>query len=287
MSEKPNPGASVRARLLNRAKADKVEFQLLLTRFALERLLYRLSISPYRDQFLLKGALLFDLWFDEPHRPTRDMDFLGFGPAEIPRLEEIFRAICEINVKEDGITFDPASVKGQEIRKEANYSGIRITLLGTLERAQCPVQADVGFGDAVTPRPDDTNYPVLLEGLPAPTLRVYPRYTVIAEKFEAIVSLGMTNSRMKDFFDLWVLSLHSTLDAGILRTAITATFNRRGTDLPVITPIGLSDGFAADSGKQTQWRAFIAKNRLNAPPLPEVVTLLRAFLEAALSSPGK
>jgi hypothetical protein len=155
-----------------------------------------------------------------------------------------------------------------------------------LDRAQCPVQADIGFGDAVTPRPDDTNYPVLLEGLPAPTLRVYPRYTVIAEKFEAIVSLGMTNSRMKDFFDLWVLSLHSTLDAEILRTATTATFNRRGTALPVITPIGLSDGFAADSGKQTQWRAFIAKNRLDAPPLPDVVTLLRAFLQSALNPPG-
>ena len=167
MSEKANPAASVRARLLNRAKADKVEFQLLLTRFALERLLYRLSISPYRDQLLLKGALLFDLWFDEPHRPTRDVDFLGFGPAEIPRLEEIFRAICGITVKDDGITFDPASVKGQEIRKEANYSGIRITLLGTLDRAECPVQADIGFGDAVTPAPDDTNYPVLLEDLPA------------------------------------------------------------------------------------------------------------------------
>ena len=284
MSEKTNPGASVRARLLNRAKADKVEFQLLLTRFALERLLYRLSISPYRDQLLLKGALLFDLWFDEPHRPTRDVDFLGFGPAEIPRLEEIFRAICAINVKEDGITFDPASVKGQEIRKEANYSGIRIMLLGTLDRAQCPVQADIGFGDAVTPKAEDTNYPVLLEGMPAPTLRVYPRYTVIAEKFEAIVSLGMTNSRMKDFFDLWVLVQHSTLDPVILRDAIIATFNRRGTALPTTTAIGLSDEFAADGGKQTQWRAFVAKNRLSAPLLQEVVTLLRAFLTGALSA---
>jgi len=287
VSAKTNPAASVRARLLNRAKAEKVEFQLLLTRFALERLLYRLSISPYCDQFLLKGALLFDLWFDEPHRPTRDVDFLGFGPAEIPRLEEIFRAICRINVTEDGITFDPASVKGQEISKEANYSGIRITLLGTLDRAQCPIQADIGFGDAVTPKPDDTSYPVLLEGLPAPTLRVYPRYTVIAEKFEAIVSLGMTNSRMKDFFDLWVLARNSELELATLRDAITATFNRRGTALPTTIATGLSDEFAADGGKQTQWRAFIAKNRLKAPPLREVVILLRDFLAAALKPTAK
>lgn len=284
MTRKANLGASVRARLLNQAKVRKAEFGLMLTRFALERLLYRLSISRYREQFLLKGALLFDLWFDEPHRPTRDADFLGFGPADLPTLEAEFREICALPA-EDGIAFDPGTVKAQEIRKEANYAGIRVTLLGTLDGARCPIQADIGFGDAVTPAAEETDYPVLLDDLPAPRLRVYPRYTVVAEKFEAITSLGIANSRMKDFFDLWVLTQQPELDATILRRAITATFGRRGTALPTVTPVGLSDEFAADAAKQTQWRAFIARNQLNAPTLQEVVEHLRGFLEAILKGP--
>ena len=254
MTPKANLGASVRARLLNRAKAERIEFGLLLTRFALERLLYRLSISPRREQFLLKGALLFDLWFDEPHRPTRDADFLGFGAADLPTLAATFREICSV-VVDDGIAFD---------------------------RARCPVQADIGFGDAVTPAPEEIQYPVLLNDLPAPKLRAYPRYTVIAEKFEAITSLGIANSRMKDFFDLWVLTRHSELDATILGRAIRATFARRGTALPTITPVGLSDEFAADQTKQTQWRAFTARNQLAAPELQVVVQHLRRFLESVV-----
>jgi len=257
VTPKANLGASVRARLLNKAKAEKIEFQLLLTRFALERLLYRLSISPHRERLLLKGALLFDLWFDEPHRPTRDADFLGVGPADLPTLAATFREICAMDV-DDGIAFDPTSVKAQEIRKDANYAGIRITLLGLLDGARCPVRADIGFGDAVTPAAEEIEYPVLLNDLPAPKLRAYPRYTVIAEKFEAITSLGIANSRMKDFFDLWVLTRHSNLDVTILGQAIKATFARRGTALPTSTPVGLSDEFAADQTKQTQWRAFTA-----------------------------
>jgi len=281
VTPKANLGASVRARLLNRAKAEKIEFGLLLTRFALERLLYRLSISPRREQFLLKGALLFDLWFDEPHRPTRDADFLGFGAADLPTLAATFREICSV-VVDDGIAFDPTSVKAQEIRKDANYAGIRITLLGLLDGARCPVQADIGFGDAVTPAPEEIEYPVLLNDLPAPKLRAYPRYTVIAEKFEAITSLGIANSRMKDFFDLWVLTRHSELDATILGRAIRATFARRGTALPTITPVGLSDEFAADQTKQTQWRAFTARNQLVAPELQVVVQHLRRFLQSVV-----
>jgi hypothetical protein len=281
---KVNLGASVRTRLLNKARAEKIEFGLLLTRFALERLLYRMSISPHREQFLLKGALLFDLWFDEPHRPTRDADFLGFGPADLPILAATFREISAIDV-DDGIAFDPASVKAQEIRKEANYAGIRITLMGLLDGARCPVQADIGFGDAVTPAPEEIEYPVLLNDLPAPKLRAYPRYTAIAEKYEAITSLGIANSRMKDFFDLWALTQHSELDATILRQAITATFARRGTPLRPETSVGLSDEFAADQSKQTQWRAFTARNQLAAPDLQLVVQHLRRFLESIVEPP--
>ncbi len=148
--------------------------------------------------------------------------------------------------------------------------------------AECPVQADIGFGDAVTPGPKDTDYPVYLDELPVPNLRVYPKYSAIAEKFEAIVSLGMGNSRMKDFFDLWVLTQNSKLEPKTLRAAITATFERRGTSIPTSTPIGLSDEFASDRIKQTQWRAFIAKNRLKALDLREVVPLLRNYLVSIL-----
>lgn len=281
MTPKANLGASVRARLLNKAKAEKIEFGLLLTRFALERLLYRLSVSPHREQFLLKGALLFDLWFDEPHRPTRDADFLGFGATDLPALSAVFREICAIEI-DDGIVFDPRSVKAHEIRKGANYAGIRITLTGLLDGARCPVQADIGFGDAVTPAPEEIEYPTFLNDLPAPKLRAYPRYTVIAEKFEAITSLGIANSRMKDFFDLWVLTRNWELDTSILSRAVRATFARRGTELPTSTPVGLSDEFAADQTKQTQWRAFTARNQLATPELQVVVQHLRQFLESAI-----
>ena len=281
MTPKANLGASVRARLLNKAKAEKIEFGLLLTRFALERLLYRLSVSRHQDQFLLKGALLFDLWFDEPHRPTRDADFLGFGAADLPALSAVFREICAIEI-DDGIVFDPRSVKAQEIRKDANYTGIRITLTGLLDGARCQVQADIGFGDAVTPAPEEIEYPTFLKDLPAPKLRIYPRYTVIAEKFETITSLGIANSRMKDFFDLWVLTRNSELDASILSRAIRATFERRGTALPTSTPVGLSDEFAADPAKQTQWRAFTARNQLATPELQVIVQHLRRFLESVI-----
>ena len=278
-----NLGASIRDRLLNKARAEKLDYNLLLTRYALERMIYRLSISAERDRFLLKGALLFDLWFDVPHRPTHDADFLGFGSAEIPQVEGVFRDICRIEV-DDGIVFDPDSVKAAEIRKEANYAGIRVTLMGMLDKARCPVQADIGFGDAVVPGPDEVDYPVLLAEMPAPHLRVYPRYTVVAEKLEALTSLGMLNSRMKDYFDLWVLVRYSEFDLQILIRAVVATFDRRQTRIPVGVPIGLSDEFANDPLKERQWNAFLRKNSIDPKPLPEVVTDLRDFLMPVLAS---
>jgi hypothetical protein len=278
-----NLAASIRDRLLNKARAEKLDYNLLLTRYALERMIYRLSISAERDRFLLKGALLFDLWFDVPHRPTHDADFLGFGSAEIPQVEAVFRDICRIEV-DDGIVFDPDSVKAAEIRKEANYAGIRVTLLGMLDKARCPVQADIGFGDAVVPGPDEVDYPVLLAEMPAPHLRVYPRYTVVAEKLEALTSLGMLNSRMKDYFDLWVLVRYSEFDTQILIRAVAATFDRRQTRIPNGVPVGLSDEFANDSLKEKQWNAFLQKNSIAPKPLSEVVTVLRDFLMPVLAS---
>ncbi len=278
-----NIGASVRDRLLNKARAEKLDYNLLLTRYALERMLYRLSISDQRDQFLLKGALLFDLWFDVPHRPTHDADFLGFGSADIPHVEEIFRSISRIEV-EDGIVFQPDSVKAAEIRKEANYAGVRVTLMGLLNSARCPVQIDVGFGDAVVPGPEDVCYPIILTGMPEPQIRAYPRYTVVAEKLEALTSAGMLNSRMKDFFDLWVLAKHSDFDGTVLTRAVAATFERRQTAIPQGLPIGLSDEFINDAQKEKQWQAFLRKNALDPMPLALVIADLREFLMPVLSS---
>ena len=186
---KPNLSASVRARLFNLAKQRQQEFNLVLTRFAIERLLYRISISEYADAFLLKGALLFDLWFDEPHRPTRDADLLGFGSAELSHLEAMFKALCALDVP-DGMVYQAASVRAVEIRKEAQYDGVRVTLLGLLDGARCQVQVDIGFGDAVTPGPLAIEYPAMLADLGAPKLKAYPHYTVVAEKLEAICNLA-------------------------------------------------------------------------------------------------
>ena len=276
-----NISASVRDRLLNKARAEKLDYNLLLTRYALERMLYRLSISKQRDQFLLKGALLFDLWFDVPHRPTHDADFLGFGSAEIPHIEEIFRDICRIEV-EDGIAFQPDTVKAAEIRKEANYAGVRVTLQGMLDSARCPVQIDIGFGDAVVPGPDEVHYPVILGEMPGPHLHVYPRYTVVAEKLEALTSLGMLNSRMKDYLDLWILAKHSDFDGQILSRAVAATFDRRRTAIPTGLPIGLSDESISDAQKAKQWQGFLRKNALDPMPLATVVADLRDFLMPVL-----
>lgn len=278
-----NTAASVRARLLTRARETRQDFNLVLTRYALERLLYRLSVSPHADQFLLKGALLFDLWFDIPHRPTRDADFLGFGSASLPHLESVLKDVCALDT-DDGVTFQSETVKAVEIRKEANYVGVRITLLGLIDGARCSIQVDIGFGDAVTPGPEDVRYPVMLPEFKAPKLRVYPRYTVVAEKLEVLASLGIANSRMKDYFDLWILSRHTEFDGDTLRRAIRATFDRRKTILPPDIPFGLTDGFAQDIQKQTQWQAFLGKNRLEALHLEDVVASLRDFLRPVIAA---
>lgn len=272
-----NVAASVRARLLNRARETKQDFNLVLTRYAIERLLYRISISKHADQFLLKGALLFDLWFDIPHRPTRDADFLGFGSAELPHIESIFREICTIETY-DGVAFQSDTVQAAEIRKEANYAGVRVMLLGVIDGARSRIQIDIGFGDAVTPGPEDVEYPVMLSGFAAPKLRVYPRYTVVAEKFEALSSLGIANSRMKDYFDLWILAQHTDFDGETLRQAVRATFDRRKTALTGEAPFGLTDAFAQDAQKQAQWQAFLRKNRLEALALNDVIAALAAFM---------
>jgi Nucleotidyl transferase AbiEii toxin, Type IV TA system len=269
-----NRAASIRARLKRNPDTAKQDFNLTLTQYGLERLLYRLSVSDHAPNFLLKGALLFQLWYGQPHRPTRDADLLGFGPDDVPRLIGVFRSVCGIAV-DDGILFDPESVTGTEIRKDAGYGGVRIDLRATLDGARLALQIDIGFGDVVTPAAEPVTYPTLLADVPAPTLRAYPKATVVAEKLHAVSVLGMTNTRMKDFFDLWVLLHDTTMDDAELKRAVEATFARRRTAIPATEPIGLSDAFAEDANKQVQWQAFLKKNRLGAMNLGEVVRYLR------------
>lgn len=276
-----NLAASVRARLKNRADAGREDFNLVLTRFGLERLLFRLSISAHADRFLLKGALLFSVWHDAPRRPTRDLDLLGLGPGDVTSVVTMFREICAVAC-EDGVRFDPESVSGSEIREEAGYGGVRLGVNAEIDGAQLSLQIDVGFGDAVTPGPERIDYPILLDDLPAVRLRAYPRYSVVAEKLEVILALGIANSRMKDYFDLWILLRAGSLDTATIGRAIAATCKRRGTMIPVGWPLGLSEGFAADVVKQTQWQAFLRKNRLDAPALVRIVADLRDALDAPL-----
>jgi predicted nucleotidyltransferase component of viral defense system len=279
----PNVAASVRARLLNVAKTQGVDFNQVLVRFALERILYRMTQSQHADRFLLKGALLFTLWYDMPHRATRDADLLGFGASDPDSVAQVFRDIAAVAV-DDGIVFDPASVMVEDIRKEAGYGGVRVIIAGDLARARCKTQIDVGFGDAVTPAPVESVYPVLLADLPAPRLRAYPTYTVIAEKLHAIALLGMTNSRLKDYFDLSVLLERETLDTDLLAQAIKATFERRGMAVPGTLPVGLTDEFSQDASRQALWLAFLKKNELIPKTLPAVVARLRAGLTPALNT---
>ncbi|QJR20739.1 nucleotidyl transferase AbiEii/AbiGii toxin family protein [Pelagibacterium halotolerans] len=277
-----NIGASVRARLLARARAENLDFQILLTRYALERLLYRLSISDRRNDFILKGAMLFAVWRDDPFRPTRDLDLLGHGDPEPAAIAESMRSICSAIVPDDGVIFDIDGIEATPIRDEAEYAGVRVRTSATIAGARVPIQIDVGFGDAITPAALEIEYPSLLDA-PAPMLRAYPPETVIAEKTEAIVSLGVANSRMKDFYDLWMVSQTFAFEGKALTDAVQKTFERRRTPWPEQLPTGLSDAFASE--KDAQWRAFLARDRLAAAPasLIDVADNLRAFLGPVLA----
>ena len=275
-----NMAHSVRQRLLNIARRDDEDYNDLLTRYALERLLYRLSISPYRSQFVLKGAMLFRVWADHPHRPTRDLDLLGPGQCSIPRLEDIFRDVCRAAVDaDDGMVFLAETVHGEPIRADMKYRGVRVRLQCRLGSARTGIIVDVGYGDAVTPPPTEVCFPTLLD-MSAPRLLAYPKETVIAEKFHAIVSLGMATSRMKDFFDLWFLAREHSFEGHVLARAITATFEANGTPLPSEAPVGLTEAFVSDRTKCIQWAAFLRKGHLVGAPaeLGRVVEVIARFL---------
>ena len=252
--------------------------ELLLTRYALERLLHRLSLSPHRERFVLKGAMLLATWFDEPHRATRDVDLLGFGDAADDALLETFREIMAVEV-DDGVTFDLEGLRIEAIREEVEYGGSRLRTTAALAGARIPITVDIGFGDAVEPGVEDIDLPVLLD-MPSPYLRAYPPETVIAEKFHAMVVLGRANSRMKDYYDVWMLLGSFDFEPRRMRRAIEATFARRKTEIPTSVPDGLSDSFCADAGKRRQWEAFARTLGGQIPEFDRVVIALRTALMA-------
>lgn len=275
-----NVPASVRQRLYNRARAQGDDFNAIVSRYAIERLLYRLSKSPYAAEFVLKGAQLFYVWIAASHRATRDLDLLRYGVATLSELENIFRTICRLPVAEpDGIEFLADTVRGEEIREQAEYRGARIRCAYRLGEAKGALQIDIGFGDVARPAPKFVNFPTLLD-FPAPRLKAYQRETVVAEKFHALVTLGINNSRLKDFYDLFVLAKTFPFDGEPLSRALQATFKRRKTTLPSETPIALTTAFARDQNKHKQWQAFLMKNRI-APARTDfvrVVAMIRKFL---------
>jgi hypothetical protein len=278
MKGKPrNLTASVHDRLLDLSRKQKEEFQLLLTRYCLERFLYRLSRSPHRSLFILKGAMLFAVWSNDRHRPTRDLDLLAKGQSSIERFEQIFRDVCGEAVEEDGLEFQPDTVRGERIKEDADYEGVRMQFEVRLGSARITLQVDLGFGDVVTPAAAEVIYPTLL-GFPAPTLLAYPKETVVAEKFQAMVLLGTANSRMKDFYDLWIISRRFGFDGSSLCRALRATFKRRETTLPDKPPAALTEGFSSDQNKLRQWQAFLKKSKAEAQDLGQVVEALRLFL---------
>jgi hypothetical protein len=251
-----NRAASIRARLLTYARAQNQPFDLVLTRYALERLLWRLGASPAAQRFVLKGAMLVMTWFEAPHRGTRDLDLLGFGDPNPDALVEVFRTVMSAPA-DDGLVFDTAGLRAEPIREGMDYGGVRLRTRATLDGARIAMNIDIGFGDAIEPGAEWIAYPVLLDQ-PPPRLLAYARETVVAEKFQAMVALGRANSRMKDFYDVWALSRSHAFDPGRLARAIAATFERRATPIPTEPPDALTPAFVADAAKRTQWRAFIA-----------------------------
>lgn len=255
-----NLAASVQARLQNQARATKRPFQELLQYYAMERFLYRLSMTPHRARFVLKGALMLHVWDAPLARATKDLDFLGRLDNSLENLERVVREVCTADVEPDGMVFDPTTVKTESIKEDADYEGVRVRFVGLLGKARVAMQIDVGFGDVVTPGAVDITYPALLD-FPAPSLSGYPRETVVAEKFQAMVYLRTLNSRMKDFYDVWLLARQFAFDGAVLQNAIAATFKNRETAIDV-APIAFTPEFTEQASTPSSYC------RSRAPALP-------------------
>ena len=276
-----NIAASIRARLLNRARTEETEFQLFLDRYACERFLYRLGESEVRGQCILKGASLLALWMDEPYRSTRDVDLLTFGDNDEEYVRYVMETVCNISCPEDGIALDISTLKVSAIREGQRYAGQRATLIALLGTAKCNIQVDFGFGDVVIPGPEEAHLPTLIGGVPAPFLRTYPQVSSIAEKFEAMVKLGTVNTRMKDFYDVWALSQTFAFDGPVLQEAVARCFNRRGTPWSPERPEALTPAFYSNPQLQNYWTGYGSRGALiHHPPsaFEEIGDRIQSFL---------
>ena len=283
-----NIAASVRQKLINLSKEKGEDPNLIFIRYAIERFLYRLSRSNRSGQFVLKGAMLWAIWVNKPHRPTKDLDLLGLGDVSADDLREMVAEIGKVAVEPDGMVFDSERVQVSEIREDLEYPGWRVKLESRLGNARINVQIDIGYGDSVIPTPIEIDYPTLLD-MPAPHIKAYPIETVVAEKFETIVSKGILNSRMKDFYDLRIMSQEFQFDGNNLSEAIKATFIHRSTNIPNDQPVAFSEEFYMNPDKQVQWRAFLRTSKLASVKLElnEVVNDIQRFLMPLLKTAAK
>jgi hypothetical protein len=279
----PDLGASVRQRLLNQSRAQNRPFQELLQYFAMERFLYRLANSPYADRFILKGALLLTAWRAPASRPTMDIDLAGRTNNQLDHIKEVVTAVCDVATDPDGIEFNRDSIEVSRIKEDADYEGVRVRFHATLARARVPMQLDIGFGDIITPGPMEIEYPTMLD-FPAPILRAYPKETVVAEKLEALTALGLLNSRIKDYYDLALLSRMYPFNGQHLTDAIVATFRHRGTAIEA-EPIGLTQAYCDDPARALQWRAFVRRSRFaeEAGDLTRLLDEIKPFVLPVLS----
>ncbi len=278
-SSPKNVSASVRDRLLNLARSSNRDFQELVIHYTVERFLARLTSSAHQDRFILKGAMLYTAWKLDDKRTTMDLDLLGTGNPDPKDLSRTFREICGVSIEDDGLMFDKESITAVPIREEAIYDGVRVVLPVRLGVMSIRLQVDVGFGDTIVPAPQPAEFPSLLSE-DGPVVKAYSPETVVAEKFNAMVLLGMANSRMKDYFDIWMLSRSFVFEGPVLREAIANTFSKRQTPLPESMPVGVTEEFAKNNTKQAQWGGFIRRQRRldTAPNLPDVVKAICEFL---------
>lgn len=277
-----NIPASIRAQLQNKAKESNRPFSEILQYYGMERFLYRFSRSQYTDKFTLKGALMFNVWQVPERRTTLDIDFLARFDNQITSIEKVIKDVCNVSVVSDGLNFDPETIKGQRVKEDADYEGVRIKFLGYLERSRIPMQIDVGFGDIIYPKSEVINYPAILN-LPKPHLKGYPAESMISEKFEAMIKLGLLNSRMKDFYDIWIIMCQFNFNGSKLAEALKRTFEHRKTSLPQGKPLFAEEIYDERSDRQTLWKAFLKKGDIKYTP--EKLSIIAREIEDFLIEP--
>lgn len=268
---------SIHHRLLNFRDQVQRPFNEILQHFFIERFLYRLSLSPYQQRFILKGGLMLKVWYGTHARPTKDIDMLAQANNSPANLRKIIQEIISVDVPNDGIIFDPDTIESAPIQKDSEYQGVRVILKGNFAKIPVHIQLDFGFGDLVTPQPQWLDYPQLLN-FGTPRLQGYTQETLIAEKYQAMVDLGQYNTRLKDFFDIWLLAQNHHFVGQTLALALATTFQHRNTTIPETSPVALTPVFYQDQEKLNSWKAFLAKSNLAYVEFAQVIQLLDQFL---------